>query len=120
MSLKTATRGLFGSSGPVISRSELETGAAHEWRRLSGALNHGTNDAIQLIGSDASRSGACYDYQMSILNLKAFGGLLFVLLVMAALPRCCSFHPGRWIMAGVDVFGRIFRVVSCDHPPSHE
>ena len=39
----------------------------------------------------ASRMATCYHSEMTTLNIKAFGGLLFVLLVMAAL----LFIPAR-------------------------
>jgi hypothetical protein len=37
------------------------------------------------IERDASAAATCYCYAMSILHLKAFGGLLCLLIVMAAL-----------------------------------
>jgi hypothetical protein len=54
---------------------------------------------------------------MNILKTKAFGGLLFLLLAMAALLH--SSVDAR-LSAGVDVPRRIFRIVSRDHPLPYE
>ena len=40
--------------------------------------------------------GTCYYYEMNILNIKAFGGLLFLLLVMAALTFIPAWTLDFW------------------------
>ena len=48
-----------------------------------------------------------------MLNVKAFGGLLLLFLIMAAL----LFIPaGTLVLAGVDLPDGLFRMVSGDHP----
>src|SRR5450631_790201 len=41
-------------------------------------------------------SAMCYYYEISILNIKAFGGLLFLLLIMAALLFIPAWTLGYW------------------------
>jgi hypothetical protein len=55
---------------------------------------------------------------MNILNIKAFGGLLFLFSCRGGAPVYSGVDTR--LLAGVDVPGRIFRIASGDYPLPHK